>query len=31
VSTSAVLVSTSANISASYNGTTRTATLGLLL
>jgi hypothetical protein len=31
VSTSVVLVSTSANISASYNGTSRTATLGLLL
>jgi hypothetical protein len=31
VSTSIVLVSTSAKISASYNGTSRTATLGLLL
>jgi hypothetical protein len=31
VSTSTVLISTSANISASYNGTSRTATLGLLL
>ena len=31
VSTSIVVVSTSAKISASYNGTSRTATLGLLL
>ena len=31
VNTSIVLVSTSANISASYNGTTKTATLGILL
>jgi len=31
VNTSFVLVSTSATISASYNGTTRTATLGVLL
>jgi hypothetical protein len=31
VSTSFVLISTSAAISASYNGTTRTATLGVLL
>jgi len=31
VNTSVVLISTSATISASYNGTTRTATLGVLL
>jgi len=31
VNTSFVLISTSATISASYNGTTRTATLGILL
>ena len=31
VNTSIVLLSTSANISASYNGTTKTATLGVLL
>jgi len=31
VNTSAVLISTSATISARYNGTTRTATLGVLL
>jgi hypothetical protein len=31
VNTSVVLISTSATISATYNGTTRTATLGLLL
>jgi hypothetical protein len=31
VNTSFVLISTSATISASYNGTTRTATLGVLL
>jgi len=31
VNTSVVLVATSANISASYNGTTKTATLAVLL
>jgi hypothetical protein len=31
VNTSIVLLSTSANISASYNGTTRTAILAVLL
>ena len=31
VNTSIVLISTSATISAQYNGTTRTATLGVLL
>jgi hypothetical protein len=31
VNTSIVLLSTSTNISASYNGTTKTANLGVLL